>query len=200
MSAQAGEGSTTTLPFGKAATTVIAAVWTLVSGGLGAIFASEIKDRWFPPKESVALQRVSFEPNVTFGQYLDRTGAHAVRVRFPAPQLERRGMVIFVGLDTTGFKGDGLQVRGTVLRADTCEEQHELARLHRGFAVKPAANEESLVANLWIAQPPSPGVYLARVRVYGADAHSRIKAARDSGALRVSSDGRVQGTAASGSC
>lgn len=84
-------------------------------------------------------------------------------------------------LKTTGLKGDKLEVKAGVLRSDRCSELVALRRLQRFFSASPHANQDSFVANVWVAQPSAPGRYFIRVRV--SKQSQAVFATRDSNQL-----------------
>jgi hypothetical protein len=143
---------------------VLAAVWGLVSGVIGAILGPEIKDRYFPPTQEVAIPRMCIQPGVRRDVYLQETGNP---VDGPPADLARRGIVVLVSVKATGYKGDDLEVRGAVFNEATGEQLRELQPLVWGRWIKPGANETTLVPDIWVPQPAEPGLYRVAPRVYG---------------------------------
>jgi hypothetical protein len=148
----------------KGVLAVVAAVWGLVSGAIGAILAPEIKDRYFPPKQEVAIPRMCMQPGVRRNVYLQETGNPLAGS--PA-DLARLGIVVLVSVKATGYKGDDLEVRGAVFDEATGEQLRELQPLVHGRWIKPSANETTLVPDIWVPQPAKPGLYRVSPRVYG---------------------------------
>jgi hypothetical protein len=159
------EKKTTTLPFGKAALGVGAALWGLAAGTIGAVLQSQVVGRWFAPNQSAAISGIDFQQE-SFEEYVANT--HGDAARFSEGRLARTGLAVFADIKATGLSHHGLVVRGALL--DLAHGRHERTELERftwPYKFSPrAGTSDTKQANIWLALPREPGKYRIVERVY----------------------------------
>jgi hypothetical protein len=139
----------------------LGAVVTLVSGLLGLVFVllPQLKPSPPPAHTAVHLSRVSFDPRVTFAEYLRRS-------RLPAGELDRatlsrRGALLTVHYAIIGYEDDRLPLRWQLLELRTGRQVGE----QQAITITGTSQEDEGDWFVWAPAPRRAGRYAIDVQL-----------------------------------
>jgi hypothetical protein len=127
----------------------IAAVVAFVGMLLGIVFVlwPSLKPEGRPEKRSATLTKLTLDPMVTFGQYLDRI--EQSRAPYEPDQLALRGALIEFRFSITGYRDKRLPLRWQLIDAESGDQiDHS-----RDIIIVPTATTDEGTWDVWVPHP-----------------------------------------------
>jgi hypothetical protein len=127
----------------------ISAVVAFVGMLLGVVFVlwPSLTPEGPPATKRAALEKLTLDPNVTFGQYLDRI--EQSRAPYEPEQLVRRGALVEFKFTITGYRDKRLPLRWQLIDAksgDQLDQSHDII-------IVPTATTDEGTWDVWIPHP-----------------------------------------------
>jgi hypothetical protein len=123
--------------------------------GLVFVFLPDLKPDPSPVSSGAVLDLVSFDPDLTRGEYLARTDQG--REGFTREELGRRGAFVLFSAELEGFKGKPLTLKREVIDRRTGAQVSE----ERAITITPPQNRVKRDWHYWVPLPEGGGSYRA---------------------------------------
>jgi hypothetical protein len=130
-----------------------AATWLAGAGlviaviGIGFVLSPSLRSDGAPATKAARLSNPTLDPNISFGQYLDRK--QISRGSYQAAQLARRGAYLLFDFRVQGYKGKRLPLRWQLVDARTGDQLAHSSDI----SIRPDADTDQASWDFWVPFP-----------------------------------------------